>query len=230
MALRLVRSTAGGAVAVSAVAWLGEQGISRATTSASQTILARSSSTLSALSRRIGTGENSLIRQQYHRPTFSSNASSSASKVSTEAAAASKPASTPPASSGSKSVSFMEWYEGHLEARPVPTKMVTGAILWGTGDAVAQIVPQVAFGDDDGDKKTTASDKGITYDWMRTGRAVTFGFVFHAPTSHLHFNFLEWMTVRAGVTGLKIPIFKAFMEQVSPTGFADDFVRALTKR
>lgn len=94
--------------------------------------------------------------------------------------------------------------------------MVTGAILWGTGDAVAQIVPQVAFGDDkDGgvsDDKIT--ENGITYDWIRTGRAVTFGFVFHAPTSHVHFNFLEWMTVRAGVTGLKIPVFKAFMEQV----------------
>lgn len=52
------------------------------------------------------------------------------------------------------------------------------------------------------------------YDWPRTMRAVVFGFAIHAPTSHLHFNFLEWMTVRAGVTGgVRVPIFKAFMEQ-----------------
>ena len=115
---------------------------------------------------------------------------------------------------------FMEWYERYLEAAPVRTKMATGAILWGTGDAVAQVVPQVAFDPNatvatanDGEKEGTTG--GIKYDFVRTGRAVTFGFLFHAPTSHLHFNFLEWMTVRAGVTGLGIPVFKAFMEQVS---------------
>lgn len=107
--------------------------------------------------------------------------------------------------SSSSSISgggFLAWYEGHLQARPVATKMVSGSLLWGIGDAVAQIVPHAAAG-------TPLPD----YDWMRTGRATFFGFAIHAPLSHLHFNFLEWITVRSGVTGLRIPFFKAFLEQ-----------------
>ena len=113
--------------------------------------------------------------------------------------------STSSSSSSSKSFSFVQWYEGHLQARPIPTKMVTGSILWSLGDAVAQVVPPAAAG--------TLDFKTFNYDYVRTGRAFLFGFALHAPTSHAHFNFLEWMTVRAGVTGLQIPFFKAFMEQ-----------------
>ena len=76
--------------------------------------------------------------------------------------------------------------------------MVTGSFLWGLGDAVAQF-----------------SSGANEYDFPRTGRAVFFGFAIHAPSSHVHFNFLEWMTVRSGVTGLGIPVFKTVMEQVS---------------
>jgi hypothetical protein len=114
-----------------------------------------------------------------------------------------KTVTSPPKPSSS---SFSEWYEGHLETNPVATKMVSGGILWSIGDAVGQVVPQAA------------SEGGIpsdfVYDWQRTGRAALFGFAVHAPTSHLHFNFLEWMTKRAGVTGLGIPVFKTIMEQV----------------
>jgi hypothetical protein len=101
---------------------------------------------------------------------------------------------------------FVAWYEGHLEARPVVTKMVTGCFLWGIGDAVGQVVPQWASSEKKDD---------MHYDLPRTVRAAFFGFALHAPTSHAHFNFLEWMTQRAGITGYAIPFFKAFMEQVS---------------
>lgn len=125
-----------------------------------------------------------------------------------------------------KSKTFLEWYEGHLESKPVPTKMVTGAILWGLGDAVAQIVPALFF--DDSDATSTANNannsdtvkevqsKAATvkeYDYPRTARAMIFGFVIHAPLSHVHFNFLEWMTIRGGFSGMRVPVFKAFMEQ-----------------
>ncbi|CAB9506077.1 Protein SYM1 [Seminavis robusta] len=100
---------------------------------------------------------------------------------------------------------FVEWYEGHLESRPVVTKMLTGCCLWGLGDIVAQVVPHMANSEPD--------KKPLEYDFPRTGRAVLFGFALHAPTSHVHFNFLEWLTHRVGVTGLGIPVFKAFMEQ-----------------
>lgn len=74
--------------------------------------------------------------------------------------------------------------------------MFTGSFLWGLGDFVAQAMAGIE-----------------QYDYQRTGRAVFFGFAIHAPASHLHFNFLEWMTVRSGMTGLNIPIFKTVMEQ-----------------
>lgn len=111
---------------------------------------------------------------------------------------------------------FVAWYEGHLSARPVTTKAVTGAFLWGLGDFVAQVVPAY-FEEDtngDGDECTDAPKKDFKYDFPRTARAVIFGFVIHAPLSHVHYNFLEWMTVRAGFTGLSIPVFKTIMEQV----------------
>jgi protein Mpv17 len=96
----------------------------------------------------------------------------------------------------------MQWYENQLQTRPVFTKMCTGGFLWGAGDAVAQIVPP-----------SMAGQKLGEYDWMRTGRAVFYGFVIHAPLSHLHFNFLEWMTVKGGFTGYSISVFKTIMEQ-----------------
>ena len=106
-----------------------------------------------------------------------------------------------------KSGGFVAWYESHLDARPVLTKMVTGCFLWGIGDAVGQVVPHWASKEDNNKKE-------FAYDLPRTLRAAFFGFALHAPTSHVHFNFLEWMTQRAGITGYAIPFFKAFMEQV----------------
>lgn len=106
-----------------------------------------------------------------------------------------------------ESQSFVQWYEKHLQASPVKTKMVTGGLLWSLGDVVAQGVPVMmqAEGPDNGP---------FEYDVMRTGRAAFYGFAIHAPLSHLHFNFLEYLTVKVGVKGLGITIFKTFMEQV----------------
>ncbi|KAG7366445.1 Mpv17 / PMP22 family protein [Nitzschia inconspicua] len=108
-----------------------------------------------------------------------------------------------PATKASTKRSFAEFYEEHLEKNPLPTKMITGSFLWSVGDAVAQAVPPLAFG----------SDKPFVYDWARTGRCAFYGFFIHAPASHVHFNFLEYLTNRVGVTGLGIPVFKTVMEQ-----------------
>mmetsp|Transcript_8227 Transcript_8227/g.15496 ORF Transcript_8227/g.15496 Transcript_8227/m.15496 type:complete len:310 (-) Transcript_8227:58-987(-) len=111
---------------------------------------------------------------------------------------------------------LMEWYENHLENRPVTTKAVTGSILWGLGDVVAQVVPTMM---QDTQQQQQQKDqeqvekKEFQYDYPRTARAMFFGFGIHAPLSHLHYNFLEWMTVRGGFTGLGIPVFKTVMEQ-----------------
>ena len=117
-----------------------------------------------------------------------------------------------------KKMTFVEWYEGHLESRPIPTKMVSGSILWGLGDVVAQVVPSLIFQNDDGksqkDSSPTSPKSLVVYDYQRTARAMIFGFGIHAPLSHAHFNLLEWMTIKGGFAGLSIPVFKTFMEQV----------------
>ena len=76
---------------------------------------------------------------------------------------------------------------------------------------MAQVVPGYFEEKDIAADDNTATKKG--YDLPRTARAGTFGFVLHAPLSHLHFNFLEWMTVKSGLQGLHIPVFKTIMEQ-----------------
>ena len=121
---------------------------------------------------------------------------------------------------------FVEWYESHLNSQPVLTKAITGSILWGLGDCVAQVVPP-AFAKSDDDASATSltssgaegmtelalAKKEFTYDVLRTAKAVFYGFVIHAPLSHVHFNFLEWMTIKAGLQGLSITVFKTVMEQ-----------------
>lgn len=178
--LRRGLSAGGGAVAVTLAGWCGEHTASRTS------------------SRVVSRAGNHLLQQPSKKAFTSSTAAAKPAEAATATAV------PPPASP-----SFVQWYESHLDARPIVTKSITGSILWGVGDCVAQLVPQVAFEQPEG--KTT---EGLTYDWARTGRAVAFGGILHAPTSHLHFNFLEWMTVRTGVSGLGIPIFKTIMEQV----------------
>mmetsp|Transcript_2971 Transcript_2971/g.4267 ORF Transcript_2971/g.4267 Transcript_2971/m.4267 type:complete len:267 (-) Transcript_2971:198-998(-) len=142
--------------------------------------------------------------------------------ASTNRNVATRYASDQVAASTKESLTMLQRYEKHLQASPVKTKMVTGSILWGLGDLVAQVVPQMVTEEDDTSASSSSSSTRIKnsvaepwkYDAMRTARAVFFGFALHAPLSHLHFNFLEYMTVRLGVTGaFQVPIFKAVMEQ-----------------
>jgi len=178
--LRKGLAPGGGVLAVTLAGWCGEHSASRS-------------------AHRVATQTVEKVAGQSHLLSASRRCFSSATtQTSGTTAKTAKPAAT-------KSPTFVQWYEGHLEKNPILTKSVTGSILWGVGDAVAQVVPQVSSAE--------ASPKGFTYDWMRTGRAVTFGGIIHAPTSHVHFNFLEWMTVRSGLQGLQIPVFKTIMEQ-----------------
>lgn len=152
-------------------------------------------------------------RRYYSSTTTKKNSSSSSSSSTKQ-------------EKGPKSMSFMEWYEGHLSRHPIYTKMITGSILWGLGDVVAQIIPPLFFPTPAIGTVTTADEAAATtesnstlssiinhYDTIRTIRACTFGCIFHAPLSHLHFNLLEYMTIRTGFTGYYIPLFKTIMEQ-----------------
>lgn len=187
-ASRLTTRLAPGALTTAGLAFATERGTSRASNQAVSTAT-RQIMTTTTTTRWSGSTAITAVKEALAR-------SSTLAKGATQRSMS---------SSSSKSLSFVQWYEGHLQARPIPTKMVTGSILWSLGDAVAQVVPPAAAG--------TLDFKTFNYDYVRTGRAFVFGFALHAPTSHAHFNFLEWMTVRAGVTGLQIPFFKAFMEQ-----------------
>jgi protein Mpv17 len=95
-----------------------------------------------------------------------------------------------------------------LNERPIITKATTGSILWGLGDVVAQVVPSLIF-----PEERTSAKSDMNLDAARTGRAMFYGFVIHAPLSHLHFNLLEWMTIKGGFVGNSIPVFKTVMEQ-----------------
>lgn len=118
---------------------------------------------------------------------------------------------------GTGSRSMVEWYESHLNSNPVRTKMITGGFLWGLGDIVAQAVPPIFFPseDEESHQSSYSGTPGVlsNYDFQRTGRAIAFGSIIHAPCAHIHYNFLESLTVKAGISGLQIPVFKAFMEQ-----------------
>jgi len=119
-----------------------------------------------------------------------------------------------PFSSTKSGGGFVQWYESHLNSQPVLTKAITGSILWGLGDCVAQVVPPAFAKDDEGLTELAAPvKKEFVYDVLRTAKAVFYGFVIHAPLSHVHFNFLEWMTIKAGLQGLSITVFKTVMEQ-----------------
>jgi hypothetical protein len=203
MAYRLARAgltPAGAAATVTAISWLGER-TSTQTTSRLVTQTARSTFQKHhhLLLHNNNNQQSYSIMARHRQQRFFSNANTNANANATKL----KPPTTPAPPPQSKS--FMQWYEGHLQASPVKTKMATGSILWGVGDAVAQLVPHMADG---------GSVNEYVYDVPRTGRAALFGFALHAPTSHVHFNFLEWLTHKVGVTGLGIPVFKTIMEQV----------------
>jgi len=118
-------------------------------------------------------------------------------------------------STSSFSGGFVAWYEHHLQARPIPTKAITGCILWGIGDIVGQVVPFIMKKEEGTETTVVSLEKNyFECDYPRTARAMFFGFAIHAPLSHVHFNLLEWMTVKGGFTGLSIPVFKTIMGQV----------------
>lgn len=110
---------------------------------------------------------------------------------------------------------FFRWYNEHLERSPIKTKMITGAILWGLGDIVAQVVPKFIQENEEEVNEVVKSSQSVfsNYDFPRTGRAFFFGCVIHAPLAHVHYNFLETLTIRCGVTGLGVTAFKTIVEQ-----------------
>ena len=221
-------ATAAGAMMAAASAascWFGTRAATSSSVSCSSRALSSQSSSSSSSSYFartcwLRTQQSGLVGglQQFHplsswgRPTahrlfgapFPSSRTTAVSSGSRRFSSSSSSSSSNSSSSSSSSSSFMAWYEDKLLRAPVLTKMMTGLCLWSVGDAVAQLVPPM----------TGQGPPLEQYDYARTGRAAFFGFALHAPTSHVHYNFLEWMTVQGGFKGLQIPVFKTIMEQV----------------
>ena len=101
-------------------------------------------------------------------------------------------------------------YESALVSKPVPTKMASGAVLWGLGDVVAQVGTR------------SAGDDAIVRDPARLGRAVAFGCVIHAPIAHTHYEFLEWLVHRVKVPPARHAVVKVVVEQFVYWGYVSN--------
>jgi len=99
--------------------------------------------------------------------------------------------------------------------------MVTGSILWGLGDVVAQVAPAIS---EEVQRKSEGGSRpgkpsglaALEFDSARVARACIFGGGIHAPIAHVHYNFLESLTVRVNALkwGAYGPtVFKTIMEQ-----------------
>mmetsp|Transcript_11087 Transcript_11087/g.22039 ORF Transcript_11087/g.22039 Transcript_11087/m.22039 type:complete len:268 (+) Transcript_11087:131-934(+) len=110
--------------------------------------------------------------------------------------------SAPPSSGKAKPAFWRRWasaYERSLETRPIFTKSVTGGILFGLGDFLGQHLSGEA--------------KANGFDTPRWARAMAFGGIFYPLPAHLHYNFLEAMVKRMGVSKASTPFVKTFVEQ-----------------
>jgi hypothetical protein len=82
------------------------------------------------ISRHVSTSVTNMMEQSIKNSSWKQYKrlhSTEAAKATTNTTS-SATTSTPKQSKG-----FLQWYEGHLQARPVATKAVTGSILWGLG-------------------------------------------------------------------------------------------------
>uniref|UniRef100_A0A7S4FC16 Peroxisomal membrane protein MPV17 n=1 Tax=Chrysotila carterae TaxID=13221 RepID=A0A7S4FC16_CHRCT len=107
---------------------------------------------------------------------------------------------------------FIGQYEAALASRPVLTKSITSGVLYGAGDALAQVIAGRNKEPSDSDS-AGAEAKGM-FDASRWLRAVLFGGVFYPGLAHLHYNFLEHLVVvRWAVPISRVPFAKMFIEQ-----------------
>nr|DAD41460.1 TPA_asm: hypothetical protein HUJ06_015783 [Nelumbo nucifera] len=79
-------------------------------------------------------------------------------------------------SSSSSSNSFIGWYLGMIESRPVLTKSITAGLIYSVADLSAQRMTQ------------TSSE---SFDLIRTLRMTGYGMLFMGPSLHFWFNFLS---------------------------------------
>lgn len=72
---------------------------------------------------------------------------------------------------------MLRWYQRKLASRPILTQSITTAVLFGTGDALAQHAVEQRSADE--------------HDYKRTGRMVLYGGAVFGPAATVWFSFLQ---------------------------------------
>ena len=99
-------------------------------------------------------------------------------------------------------------YESALLSRPILTKAITSAVLYGAGDLIAQLIAARSA------VAATSAPASAEIDPVRTLRAVVYGGAFYAPLAHAHYEFLDWLVVRRWRVSLnQVPLVKLVIEQ-----------------
>lgn len=88
------------------------------------------------------------------------------------------------------------WYATQLEVNPIPTKCITGGLLFGCGDYTAQRI------------KAWYSDTNKHFEWEahRTLKMMVWGGCVNAFFGHHWYNLVEKLVPRQGITGIATKI------------------------
>ncbi|KAI3460166.1 hypothetical protein Pfo_016829 [Paulownia fortunei] len=77
--------------------------------------------------------------------------------------------------SSNSNMGLLSWYLGMLESRPILTKAISSAIIYGAADITSQLITM---------------EPHDTWDSIRTLRMAGFGLIILGPAQHLWFNFV----------------------------------------
>ena len=84
------------------------------------------------------------------------------------------------------------WYYNHLLHRyKYPVQIISGGVLWFTGDLISQSIEQA-----NRSNKLDSTDANSIIDWRRIARMTTYGMIFSAPIYTFWYSFLDRITHR----------------------------------
>lgn len=92
---------------------------------------------------------------------------------------------------------FFQGYSNFIKARPLLGNGITTAVLFGTGDALAQILfpEEVKDINGNGNDLSNGKKKIINYDFMRTFRGMIYGGLIFAPIGSKWYKYLDTINI-----------------------------------
>ncbi|KAG8390945.1 hypothetical protein BUALT_Bualt01G0136300 [Buddleja alternifolia] len=82
---------------------------------------------------------------------------------------------TSKSSAANSKMGLLAWYLGMLESRPILTKSISSAIIYGVADITSQVITMESY---------------TAWDSVRTLRMASFGLIILGPAQHVWFNFV----------------------------------------